>query len=219
MLAPSPAHVKPCTRLHTTQARIRYAPPSCGDVGGLPGPVFGRDFVSYAAQTTKRTPYAPAVWGCTGVCYYRTAAWLSVAPRLRNDTHLAHSAAKHGAWAVGCKQPTRAPALALPHGATGLLSHRHHLRVRMCALCATDMDATAPALALLMGLRVWPWSAVSTRIVASGGKRAVAAGQYINDNVAAKTTRLLPQDRTFEHKCRLALEARQRLDDSRCGAG
>ena len=57
------------------------------------------------------------------------------------------------------------------------------------------------------------------RFVASGGKRAVAAAPYINDNVAAKTTRLLPQDRTFEHKCRLALGVRQRLNDSRCGAG
>jgi hypothetical protein len=148
-----------------------YPPPACGDVGGLPGPVFDRRFVAYVERRTGRRVYEPAVWGCAGACYYRTDAWLAVAPSL--DEQLVRDAASNHSWAVGY------------------------------------MDATAPTLALAVGLRVWPWSAVSTRVVMSGGPTAVKAAAYINEHVAAFTTRLLPQDRVFEHKCSEALALRE----------
>ena len=62
-------------------------------------------------------------------------------------------------------------------------------------------DSTGPALALATGLRVWPWRAVSMLLIDRSSK-------WMNTHVAVHTTRLLPQDRVFEHKCKTALALR-----------
>ena len=156
-------------------APIDHRPPDVGDVGGLPGPTFSNDFVNWVSFGPFEAIRAlrPAVWGCTGACYYRTAAWLAAAESL--STRNIEGALNHGAWA------------------------------------AQYMDAIGPTLALTAGLRVWPWRAVSSRLV-THGDAAVQGAKFIDENVASFTTRLLPQDRIFEHKCESMLQQRARPD-------
>lgn len=60
------------------------------------------------------------------------------------------------------------------------------------AWAAWYMDAVGPTFAMATGLRVWPWSASSMRLVVKGSE-AVERGKFLNENVASYTTRFLPQ--------------------------
>ena len=101
------------------------SPPRTGDIGGLPAPLFDNDFLDYVENVTRLrdvdAELRPAVlplrrpvpWGCAGACYYRTAAFLKVAPAL--TPALADAAFEHGAWAVGYMDAI-GPALAMLTG-------------------------------------------------------------------------------------------------------
>lgn len=143
--------------------RPAVPPPQAGDVGGLPGPSFSEAFLRHVENVSRRAVARPSHWGCAGACYYRTAAFLSIASSL--TPAVVAEAFAHDAWAVGY------------------------------------MDAVGPALGLLRGLRVVPWSAV---------------GQTNMDGIGLMA-RFPLEERAFDHKCD-ATRARAR-DHGECGGG
>ena len=145
--------------------RIDLPPPADGDVGGLPHPIFSRNFVHWVQSKlpASATVLEPAVWGCGGGCYYRVASFL----------HAAHR----------------------PAANLSVASRLLRKASEQLSMSAVGMnDVIGPAIAMLLGLRVRPWTAVSE------GRTRIASLSMVN---------VPAEDRILEHKCPKQLELRR----------
>jgi hypothetical protein len=151
---------------------IDVLPPADGDIGGLPHPIFPERFVAWVrgrlppSQASRLVE--PAVWGCSGGCYYRVASFLRAMEAYGGNVSIAAAPLRLAAEQLSM------PGLAI-------------------------MDVAGPAIAMLLGLRVRPWSAVSD------GRTRLPSLSMVN---------VPHEDRILEHKC-----THQQLRRRACGQG
>lgn len=138
---------------------IDVLPPADGDIGGLPHPIFPERFVAWVRERLPPSKAShlvePAVWGCSGGCYYRVSSFLRAMDAFGGNASIAAAPFRQAAEELSM------PSLAI-------------------------MDVAGPAIAMLLGLRVRPWSAVSD------GRTRLPSLSMVN---------VPHEDRILEHKC------------------